>query len=163
MPPTIIGWTEADQSSANQDGWIPDTDLKGNLVIARVGSAARFDSDSAATAYVGLRAALGDLFAKKAFEALAHFHAVEGAAEAGLSRDSVIVGVYSHRHGRDINVYRTNEAAEAARRDLASEWWSEVFPDAEIPSDRKEAADCYFERAAELTDESFETIDAEIQ
>ena len=60
--------------------------------------------------------------------------------------EEVWVAVYEHRHGDDIRVFKTRESAEAWRRGVAKEWWSEAFAGEDAPEPfTDEHADRYFE------------------
>lgn len=77
----MIDWTHEDQVAALADGWgVFDNSDHGER-IERLDEAQRFDCDSAAIAYVAMRAVYGDTLARKAFEYLAHVHAVLDAAD----------------------------------------------------------------------------------
>lgn len=59
------------------------------------------------------------------------------------SAPTVWVTMYDHKHGTDIEVFDTEEAAELFRQQLAAEWWDEEM-EGNMPTDPKEAADAYF-------------------
>lgn len=66
----------------------------------------------------------------------------------------VYVAIFRHKHGDDVAVYSTEEAAENARIAVAGEFW---FDDAERPfTGTSEDADYYFD---EMWDETFEIRD----
>lgn len=56
---------------------------------------------------------------------------------------TVWVTMYDHKHGTDIEVFHTEEAAELFRQQLAAEWWDDEM-EGSMPTDPKEAADAYF-------------------
>ncbi len=76
----------------------------------------------------------------------------------------VIVAVYSHRHGGDVRVFKTDEGARKWRRQIAEEEYPREMNEPP-PTDREEAADRYFERLAERGDdgESFSTEQCEVE
>lgn len=60
---------------------------------------------------------------------------------------TVIVTRYEHKRGDTQRVFKTEEAAERWRRDIAREWWAQ-WMEAPYPSDDpKQAANSYFDRA----------------
>jgi len=63
------------------------------------------------------------------------------------NRATVWVTMYDHKHGTDIDVFYSEEAAEAYRQGLADDWWDEAM-DEPKPADPKEAADAYFAAGA---------------
>lgn len=76
----MINWETEDQERALAEGWGIFDNSDNGMRIERFDDAHRFDSDAAAVAFVGLRAALGNPLARKAFEQLAWHHSVDDAA-----------------------------------------------------------------------------------
>lgn len=74
-------WTPKDQETALAEGWGVFENSDHGLRIERNDSAARFDCDAAAVAYVAYAAAQGYRLAKRAVAFLAYEHAVSDAAE----------------------------------------------------------------------------------
>jgi len=77
----LMTWTHEDQEAAMEQGWLIADNSDHGLRIERYDDAQRFDSDAAAVAYVGRRAGLGAPLARRAFEHLSWYHAVEDAAQ----------------------------------------------------------------------------------
>lgn len=74
-------WRYEDQIAALDEGWGLFDNSDHGLRIERWDDRGRFDSDNAAIAFVGYRAALGNKLAAKAFAELAFVYAVSDAAE----------------------------------------------------------------------------------
>lgn len=62
---------------------------------------------------------------------------------------NVFVTLYQHRHGTDVDVFRTREAAEQLRVQIAQEWFDEELPDQKKPDNPDELADVYFKKVGE--------------
>ena len=45
----------------------------------------------------------------------------------------VWVGIFDHKHGRDVSFYRTFAEAEAGRQEIAEKFWHEVSDDPDAP------------------------------
>jgi len=72
----------------------------------------------------------------------------------------VFVAVYEHRHGTDVTVFATHDAAWALRQEIARDWWSDVFSAAvPAPKDPEIAADRYWEA---VNDEYFNVFDRDV-
>jgi hypothetical protein len=75
----------------------------------------------------------------------------------------VFVGVYEHKHGRDIAVFATAEAAEASRVAIAEQWWEhEMSEGRRKPKTPKATADKYFEVMAARGQEFHEVLELEV-
>jgi hypothetical protein len=58
----------------------------------------------------------------------------------------VYVGLYEHKHGSNVAVYASAQAAETARQLIADEGWDrEIGNTRTRPADPKELADTYFD------------------
>lgn len=73
-------WTTENQQRAMCEGWLIAENSDHGPRIERYDDSQRFNSDAAATAFVGLCASLGGFLARRAFEYLAYEWAVEDAA-----------------------------------------------------------------------------------
>jgi hypothetical protein len=74
-------WTQADQNAALAAGWGIFDNSDHGMRIERHDELGRFDCDSAAIAFVAVRAMHGDRLARKAWNELAYHHAVLDAAQ----------------------------------------------------------------------------------
>lgn len=63
--------------------------------------------------------------------------------------DKVWVLVIEHRHGFNHYVNKTNEGMLNALAEYCKEWWEELQYSEEIPSDRGELIDTYFDNVYE--------------
>jgi hypothetical protein len=76
--------------------------------------------------------------------------------------DVVWILAYTHRHGDDITVHRTQESAFIALSEICDEYWDEAVERAEDPesitkpSDRQQKIDLYFDL---MRDDEFWSID----
>lgn len=57
--------------------------------------------------------------------------------------------IVSHRHGQNITVHPSEEAAKAALADFVDDWWEAEEIEDEKPSDREEMVDIYFDQIDE--------------
>lgn len=63
-----------------------------------------------------------------------------------LAPQIVWVCTYGNKHGTDVSVFTSAEAAERYRQEVADDWWELELPTDRIkPDDPAEAADEYFE------------------
>jgi hypothetical protein len=84
-------------------------------------------------------------------------------AFAGISRP-VFVATYDHKHGSDVSLYASAEAAEHARQDIAAQYWDQAGWKDPKPADPKELADRYFELCEQHGGgEWFSVIEREIE
>jgi hypothetical protein len=76
----------------------------------------------------------------------------------------VFVAHYEHRHGDDIRVFATEEAAEKWRQAVADEWWEHEM-EGDPPSNPEELADEYFDRMGERYSDSeyFSVYEREVE
>jgi hypothetical protein len=59
--------------------------------------------------------------------------------------ETVWVLYISHEYGSNMGVYRTSERADESLYDYVQRWWDRELPDDEMPEDKQEAIDKYFE------------------
>jgi hypothetical protein len=69
--------------------------------------------------------------------------------------------VISHRHGSNVNIYRTDEDARAAPADYVDDWWDREMAKFEMrrPDDSEQMVSLYFEY---IKDERFEIPECEV-
>ena len=72
----------------------------------------------------------------------------------------VYVARYTHRHGMDVHVFRTEESANKLADEIAKEYWTYHFPNTPIPTEG--AADAYFNFLGEQGEEFFEVERVEV-
>ena len=72
----------------------------------------------------------------------------------------VFVARYDHKHGSDVRVFRTQDAANGWADELGSEWWETEFDD-EKPATN--IGDEYFERQANRAREWFTVEQMELE
>ena len=69
-----------------------------------------------------------------------------------MTRQTVYVIVWTHRHGEDISVFASEAGAENYRQETAADQWDEEMGDDVKPDEPKMAADAYFEVMGERED-----------
>lgn len=65
-----------------------------------------------------------------------------------MSSQIIQVLIIDHRHGRNVSLHRTIEAASAELLQYVNEWWDHEFPNTPKPAG-SEAIDAYFEKHAQ--------------
>ena len=76
--------------------------------------------------------------------------------------DTVWVAIYKHRHGTDVQVFKSEKGAYAWRTRIAKEWWQVEFPNAPMPTDDV-IGEGYFEALADRCDaEDFEVFQSAV-
>jgi hypothetical protein len=80
-----------------------------------------------------------------------------------MSVEQVVVAIYEHRYGMDVVVFRTEDQAQAWKKQIAQEWWDKEFYTEPPPDD--EIADEYFDRIGEIwgRDEYFNTYSCNVK
>lgn len=72
----------------------------------------------------------------------------------------VYVARYTHKHGMDVHVFRTEESANKLADEIAKDYWTDHFPNTPIPTEG--AADAYFSFLGEQGEEFLEVERVEV-
>lgn len=76
---------------------------------------------------------------------------------------TVFVALYSHKHGDDIRVFKTYDAACSWKAEIADNWWDTEFPTEDKP-DPLDIGDAYFEMMnSHLGEEYFSITEASLE
>lgn len=71
-----------------------------------------------------------------------------------MTDKTVWVGIYDHKHGRDVSVFATEADALQWRINLADEWWENEFgSEADKPDDKQIMANIYWDKLADMGEE----------
>jgi hypothetical protein len=71
---------------------------------------------------------------------------IQASTPDGQGATRVFTLTIEHRHGTDVTVHRTREAARAALHAYVVDWWEKEGVGGEMPSDLDEAITAYFDQ-----------------
>jgi len=69
----------------------------------------------------------------------------------------VYVAIYTHQHGVDVAVYRTEKGAKDWAESLARDYWDDFYPDEPMP--KTNVAEAYFNNMGEIGADEWFTIE----
>ena len=86
--------------------------------------------------------------------------------QESLIGKTLYVAIHEHQYGNTVRVFVSPLSVEKWRQEIAREYWADMFHTywiEEMPKDRKEAADMYFEAAGNNGIESFIVFDEALE